>query len=87
LIQPARIRGNSCQGCRKDFISLAMRCEETQHPGSAGSCQPSDTGLAAVWAKAVASAACRPAEFLYPTGAPPGECSENYAFQMIDDMS
>ena len=53
-------------GLQKNFISLRIRCEKTQHPGSAGSCQPSETGLATAWARAVDSATCRPAEFLYP---------------------
>jgi len=43
-----------------------MRCEKMQHPGSVGSCQPSEKGLAGALARAVISATCGSAEFLYP---------------------
>ena len=53
---------------RKDFISLRMPCEDMQHPGTVGACQPVRTGIGWVMARFVASATCCSAEFFDPTG-------------------
>jgi hypothetical protein len=65
--QPHSLHADLLQGDPERLAELRVAI----HPESAGSCQPSETGLtglAKAWARAALSVVCRPPEFLYPDG-------------------